>query len=101
MLVRAVIVEDNVGFLVLGTRPFNLVKKAQEFLMPVALHVLQDNAAVQHIERRKQGGCAVVLVVVGRRLTAAIFSAESGLGPIKSLNLRLLINRKHHGMGRG
>ena len=87
VLVGAVIVEDHVDFLAQRYLPLDLVEKAQKLLMPVTLHVLADDAAIQHIERRKERGRAVAFIVMGQGLAAALFQRQAGLGALKCLNL--------------
>jgi hypothetical protein len=41
-----------------------VIKKADELLMPVARFALRDNRAIEHVERGEQGGGAVPVVVV-------------------------------------
>ena len=79
-------------------------KKSQELLGPVARQAFVGDHARLHIECCKQRGGAVALVIVGhhaggvfptRRLRPALLERQSRLGPVKRLNLRLLINAKH------
>jgi len=42
----------------------------------------------------------VPLVVVGHRAGAAFLHRQAGLSAVEGLDLRLLVDRKHHGMGR-
>lgn len=65
MFVGAVVVEDDVDGLALGDVAFDPVEEADEFLMPVALHVLPYDRSVQHVERGKERGRAVAFVIVG------------------------------------
>ena len=64
VLVGGVVVEDHVHGLARRHLGFNGVEKADEFLMPVALHVAVDYRAIQHVQRGEQGGDAVAFVVV-------------------------------------
>ena len=66
----------------------------------MALHVLCDDRTVQHVERGEQRRRAMPFVIIGHRTGAALLHRQAGLGPVESLDLRLLINRQHHGMGR-
>jgi hypothetical protein len=72
-----------------------LVEKADEFLMPVTCHALADDAALQHIERSEQRGCAMALVVVGHRPATALLHRQPGRSAVERLDLRLLVNRQH------
>jgi len=66
----------------------------------VALHVLSDDRPIQHVERGEQRRRAVPFVVVGHRAGAALLDRQAGLGAVKCLDLRPLVDRQHHGMGR-
>ncbi len=75
------------------------VEEADELLMAMALHVAADDGAVEHVERGEQRRRAVALVVVGHRAGAALLHRQAGLGAVEGLDLRLLIDREHDGMG--
>src|SRR5207253_6202417 len=49
-------------------------------------------------ERSEQGGGAMAFVVVGHRLTAALFQRQARLSPVECLNLGLLVQRQHERM---
>ena len=63
--------------------------------MPVALQALADDRAVEHVQRREQGGGAVALVVMGHGAGAAFLHRQAGLGAVEGLDLAFLIHRKH------
>src|SRR5271170_3839793 len=65
VLVAAVVVEDHVDQPADWDVALEAIEKAQEFLVPVALHALPDHRAVKHVERREQGRGAVADVIVG------------------------------------
>ncbi len=65
MFKGAVIVENDMDGFALWDVPFDPVEEPDEFLRPVALHVLADDRSVQHVERGKEPGCAVAFVIVG------------------------------------
>ena len=56
------------------------IEKADEFLVPVALHAAADDLAFEDIESGEQGGGAVALVVVGHRGAASFLYRQTGLG---------------------
>ena len=60
-----VIVEDHVNDFAGRDLGLDRVSKANELLMPVALHAAAEDLTFEHVERGKQGGRAVALVVVG------------------------------------
>ena len=72
-LVRGIVVKNDMNVPVCGELPFDGVEEGDEFLMPVALHVLPDHRAVENIQGRKQGGGAVALVIVGPGLGCPFF----------------------------
>src|SRR6266571_673608 len=64
MPMRGIVVDDRVDRLSLGNVRVDLIEEADEFLMPMALHVAADNGAVENIERGEQRGRAVALGIV-------------------------------------
>jgi hypothetical protein len=54
-----------------------------------------EHGAVEHVERREQGGGAVALVVVGRGRRSALLYRQPGLGALEGLDLRLLVDGQH------
>jgi hypothetical protein len=67
----------------------------------VALHAAADDRAFEYVERGEQSGGAMAFVVVGHGAAAALLDRQAWLGAIERLDLALLVERKHHGMGRG
>ena len=59
VLVGGIIVEDHMDGLGLGNLRLDGVEEADELLMAMALHVLPDDRAVEHVESGEQGGRAV------------------------------------------
>jgi hypothetical protein len=64
------------------------------------VHAMTDDRAVEHVEGREQGGRAVALVIMGHRATAPRPHRQTRLGAVEGLDLALLVDRQHHGMGR-
>ena len=64
LLVRGVVIQDDMDGLVSGHFGRDGVQEADEFLMPVALHVAPDHGSIQHIERGKQGRSPVASCVM-------------------------------------
>src|SRR5579862_6889695 len=54
MLVRGIVVHDQMEFPRGRGLTIDLVEKADEFLMPVARHALADDTAAKHVERGEQ-----------------------------------------------
>ena len=100
LLVRRVIVEDHVDGLVRRHLALDAVEEADELLMAVALHVLPDDRSIRNVECREQRGRAVAFVVMGHGAGAALLHRQAGLGAVECLDLRLLVDRQHHRMGR-
>ncbi len=63
VLVRSIVVEDDVDQLASRHLGLNGVEEADELLMPEALHTEADDPAVQHVQGGEQGGDAVPLVL--------------------------------------
>jgi hypothetical protein len=75
------------------------IEKADKFLVPVALHAAADDLAFQDIEGGEQGGGAVALVVVGHGGATPFLHRQTGLGAIQGLDLALLVEAEHDGVG--
>jgi RHS repeat-associated protein len=94
MLVRAVVVADQVDLaprVALGDR----VEKRDELDVRVAREATAMNLPARHLERRKQAGGSVALVVVGHAGGNAGTKRQDRLGAIERLDLRLLVHRQH------
>ena len=76
------------------------IEKADEFLMPVALHAAPDDLAFKDIEGGEQGGGAIALIIVCHGGAAPLLHRQSGLGAVERLDLALLVDAQDHGMGR-
>ena len=100
LLVRGVVIEDHMDRLVLGHFALDPIEEADELLATMALHVLPDDDAVEHIEGGKQRGRAVALVVMGQGAGAPLLHRQTWLGAVECLYLRLLVYRQDHRMGR-
>ena len=100
VLVGGVIVEDDVDGLAGRHLGVDGVEEADELLVAVALHVLADHGAVEHVEGGKQRGRAVPLVVVGHGAEPSLLHGQAGLGAVERLDLALLVDRQHDGVGR-
>ena len=78
VLVGGVVVEDHVDHLAGRHGALDGVEEADELLVPVALHAVADDRAVEHVEGGEQGGRAVALVVMGHRAGAPGFIGRPG-----------------------
>ena len=74
------------------------IEELDELLMPVLLHATPQDRAIENIERGKQSGGAVALIVMSHGCAFAGLQRQTGLSAIKGLDLAFLIDRQHHGM---
>jgi hypothetical protein len=72
------------------------IEKANELMMPVALHAAANDLAVEHVEGGEQGGRAVALIVVGHGPQAPGLLRQARLGAVELLDLRFLVDAQHH-----
>jgi hypothetical protein len=69
--------------------------------MAAALHVAADERAVEHVEGGKQCGGAVALVIVGHGAGPSLLHGQPRLRAVERLDLALLVDGQHDGMGGG
>lgn len=100
MLIGGVVVRDGVDQLSDRNPSLEGVQEPDGFLMPMSVRVLAGDFAVQHIEGSEQGGGAMSLAIIVGGATAAELERQSRLNSIKGLDLALLVDREHDGMGR-
>src|SRR6266581_6252407 len=98
MLVGGVVVENDVHDLSGRHLRLNSIQEADELLVTMAVHATADDLAFEHVKSDEQRCCAVALVVVGHRSGAALLHRQAGLGAIKRLDLRFLIDRENDRM---
>src|ERR1700683_4308604 len=91
VLMGRVIVEDGVDQLAGGDRALDGIEEADELLMRVPLHAAHKHRAVEHVEGGEQGGRTVALVIVRHGSALTGFERQTRLGPVESLDLRLLV----------
>ena len=77
MCMGGIVVEDHVDGLPGGDLGFDLVEKADELLMSVALHAVADDRSIKHVERREQCRGPVALVVVRHRSAATLLQGPA------------------------
>ena len=99
MLMDSVVVEDDMDGFLCRNLGVDDVQKADEFLVPMALHIASDHRPVEHIQSGEEGRCAVAFVVVGHGAQTSFFHRQTRLGAVKGLDLAFLINGKHDGVG--
>jgi hypothetical protein len=86
MLVRGVVVNNQAQLLFLGSLSANRPEELQPFLVSVPVHAGADDLAISNVERGKQRGCSVALVVGRHRLAASLLDRGSRLSSIQSLD---------------
>ena len=99
-LMRPVVVHDQMGVEVPRHGSIDRVKELPELGRTMPLMKLRDEFTGLHVERGKQRGGAMPSVVVRATLDLAGAHRQHRLRAIQGLNLRLLIDTKHHGMRR-
>src|SRR3990172_7332850 len=97
-LMSLVVVQNQMDLQVLWRLAVNLAQKAQELILPMTGQASTNNAAIQNIERGKQRGRAVPLIVVSHRAAAALLHRQTGLSPVQCLNLALLVHAQNQGL---
>jgi hypothetical protein len=65
MLVSCIVVEDRVDHLAGWHHTLDGIQKADELLMPVALHAAPDHGFFEYVKRGEQRGRAMAFVVMG------------------------------------
>ena len=68
--------------------------------MPMTLHALADDRAVEHVQGCEQRGRSVSDIVMRHGAGPALLHRQARLGAVERLDLALLVDRQHHGMGR-
>ena len=99
MLMDGVVIEDDMDGFFRRNLGVDHVQKADEFLVPVELHIASDHRPVEHIQSGEECRCAVAFVVVGHGAHASFLHRQARLGAIKCLDLAFLIDRQHDGVG--
>jgi len=92
VLVRAVVVADQVNIEVFRNVGLDMAKEGKKLLVPVPLLALGEDAAVGHIKRRKQCRRSVADVVMGDAFDIPQAHRQDRLRALKRLHLTLLID---------
>ena len=95
MLVRGIVVHDQMQVHSFRGVPVHLPEKLEKFLVPVAIKAGADYRAIQHIERCKQRRRSVSNIVVGQRSTASFFHRQTRLSSIQCLNLGFFVHAQN------
>ena len=100
-LVGGVIVPDELNLKSLGDIGLDLVEKRSELGRPMTAIALSDHVTRRDVERGKERGCAMALVVMATPGGLAWPHRQHGLAAIQRLDLALLVDAKHdHMFGR-
>jgi hypothetical protein len=98
MLVRAVVVADQVNIEVFRDVGFDVPQEGKKLLVPMPLLALGEDAAVGHIKRRKQCRRSVADVVMGDAFDIPQAHRQDRLRALKRLHLALLIDAQNQGI---
>ena len=98
VFVSRVVVADQVDFFVGRYRLIDHAQELEPFLMTVFLLTQAEDFAIGGVQRGKQGGRAVALVIVRHGCAAALLHRQAGLGAVQGLYLALLVYRQHQRM---
>jgi len=88
--VRGVVIRDQVKAQMLGRAAVDELQELQPFAVMLARLAHRDRAAIQRVERRKQRGGAMPLVVLGDGSGATALHRRTRLGAVQSLDLASL-----------
>ena len=91
----AVVVHDEVHFLIRREFGFQMVEEPDELPAAVAILTGANYLAIENVERGEKGRCSMAFVVVCLALWQARPQRENRGSPIQSLNLALLIYTQH------
>ena len=94
-LMGCIVVDDQMQVEIGRGLMIDQFEKAQELSMPMARQASSNDCAIQHIQRREQGGGAVSLVVVGHGAGAPLLHGQAGLGAVEGLDLALFVNAEN------
>ncbi len=94
-LVRGVVVEDQVQLAVCRRFLIDGPQEPNELGGAVAEHALADDLALQNVQRGEQRGGAVALVIRGHGGGPVRLHRQTQLGPVKRLDLAILVDRQH------
>src|SRR5665648_156864 len=100
MFMRGIIVKNQMKLKFLRCLPVKCTQELQKLLMAVPLITLPDDFPIQGIQGCKQGRSPITLIVMSLGFGFSHFQWQSGLSPIKCLNLALFIHTKYQCMFR-
>jgi arabinofuranosyltransferase len=92
VLVRRVVVDDEMDVELLRDRLFDVTQELKELLVAMPALALGEDATGSDIEGREEGGRPVADVVVGDAFDVAEADRQHGLGAVEGLDLALLVD---------
>lgn len=95
MLMRGVVVGDQMQRLILGRLAVDLFQELQPLGAGMSLLALTDDLSIEHVERGEQCDCAIALVVVGHGACASLLPGQARACAVQRLHLTLLIAAQH------
>ena len=95
MLVRGIVVGDQMQRLVLWRLAVDLAQELQPLDMSVSRLALANDFAIEDVERGEQRGRAVALVVVRHRGRAPLLHRQPGVRAIQRLHLAHVVDAQH------
>ncbi len=91
MFVRRVVVGNKVNGKVLRHRGIDHAQELQPFLVAMPPHARADDRSIQRVQRSKERGGSIALVVMRHRGAVAARERKPRLGSIQRLDLALLV----------
>ncbi len=82
MLMRSIIVYDDMQRDIAGERPIEGAQELEEFLVPMPLKALTDHLPLLGIERGKERRGTIALAGMGHGPAPSLLERQAGLRPI-------------------
>ena len=98
VLVRAVVVYDEMDIQPCRNVTFDPAQESQELLMPMARLAIGQHRSVEYVQSSKQRGRTMTFVVVGDSLGVAEPQRQHRLGALEGLHLTLFIHAQNQGV---
>src|SRR5215210_817493 len=95
MLVRAVVVHDEMQGDLSGTLLVQSPEKPEKLLVSMPFMALSDYPAAQKFQSREQSGGSVALVIMRHGPATALLQGQARLRTIQRLNLTLFVHAQH------
>ncbi len=97
MLVRPVVVDDQMQVQIQWCLDVDQLQEADEFLMPMPRHAIANDRPIQHVQRSEPGRRAIAFVVVRLPGRDSRPERQERLSAVEGLNLTFLVDAKHQG----